>query len=213
MTPFKKRCRELEEETNRHRKREKKLESDREALRRKYLMDGPVFHHHQTEKDYLLSALEAHIGSKVIRTPLLYTMDPLNKTNFHKYIDEHWHTVLVVELTSGVIVAAYSEGPFVAKEKSEHDGLLIAATYEKTFALKERNTRAINYEEEYLIYGNSELRIKSGDRMVLSKFGLADSSYDSRGEDVTAFLGCEEREALMEKCQVFQLQFEEEEEY
>lgn len=112
---------------------------------------------------------------------LLYQYDPLNKVNFHKYVDHHAHTVLLIKLKTGWICGGYSEGAFVPKQTSTKDGLLFSLTAQRYFSLKETNKKAIQYDEFYIIFGNSELRIKSQDNKLFSNFGLASSYYDPRG--------------------------------
>ena len=51
----------------------------------------------------------------------------------------------------------------------------------KFFELKVRNKKAITYDEFYIIFGNSELRIKSQENKLFSNFGLTSSFYDSKG--------------------------------
>lgn len=75
------------------------------------------------------------------------------------------------------------------KMVSDRDGLIISLTNRKFFTLVAENKRAIIYDEYYLIFGNSELRIKSLDNKVFSNFAINNSYYASRGEKVTVLLG------------------------
>lgn len=59
-------------------------------------------------------------------------------------------------------MAGYSEGAFAPKMVSDKDALLLSLNNQKTFRLGENNRRAITYDEYYLIFGNSELRLRSG---------------------------------------------------
>ena len=61
-----------------------------------------------------------------------------------------------------MVIAAYSEGPFYPKMTSDRDGLLIAVTYQNSFELRTPKKRAITYDDYYIIFGNSEVRIKTG---------------------------------------------------
>jgi len=68
------------------------------------------------------------MGIKIIDTKLVYSFDPLNSNNFHKYIDEKAHIVLVARLINGFCLAAYYEGAFSRKLASDKEGLIISLT-------------------------------------------------------------------------------------
>lgn len=56
----------------------------------------------------LINKIQQNLGL-LKRTRLIYRFEPLNKVNFHKYIDDHNHIVLVVKTIFGKMVAGYSE--------------------------------------------------------------------------------------------------------
>ena len=45
---------------------------------------------------------------------------------------------------------------------SEHNSLLFALTNNRVFRLLNENTKAVTYDDFFLIFGNSELRLKVG---------------------------------------------------
>jgi hypothetical protein len=49
--------------------------------------------------------------------------------------------------------------------------------------------RAISYDDYFLIFGNSELRVKTGEFRLFSNFGIANGYYKNRGEKVNSLLG------------------------
>lgn len=98
---------------------------------------------------------------KIKGSKLIYKYDALNKVNFHKYIDNKSQIVVIVKLKNGKIVGAWSEGSFQPKMVSDKDGLIFSLTHRKAFEPIERNRRAIAYDDYFLIFGNSELRLKS----------------------------------------------------
>ena len=91
---------------------------------------------------------------------MIYRYDKLNKINFHQYIDNISNILLILKTVDGLFIAGYSEGPF-HKKTSDKDGIIFSLTNRKIFTLVERNKRAITYDEYYLIFGNSEIRLKS----------------------------------------------------
>jgi hypothetical protein len=74
------------------------------------------------------------------------------------------------------------------------------------------------YDPYFLIFGNAELRIKTGEKTVFSNFGIMNSYYNSRGKKVQDLI-CEEgtRETAIESYEIYQILFdygfEEEEHY
>ena len=63
------------------------------------------------------------------KTKLIYKFDPLNPTNFHKYVDGI-KNVLVIAETQNTIIGGYYSGSFDEKEPSGSQSFL--------FSLKEK---------------------------------------------------------------------------
>jgi len=51
------------------------------------LFQNEVLAGHIDHKKYLKDVIEQRSKLQIIRTKLIYSFDPLNLTNFHKYID------------------------------------------------------------------------------------------------------------------------------
>jgi hypothetical protein len=64
---------------------------------------------------------------------------------------------------------------------SDRDGLLFSLTKKEVFEPVEANKRAVLYDEYYVIFGNSELRIKSQENKLYSNFGISSGYYKSKG--------------------------------
>lgn len=73
--------------------------------------------------------------------------------------------------------------------KSEKDGLIISINNRQVFELMEANKKAVSYDDMYVIFGNSELRIRSGNNMLYSNFGILNSFYKNRGMKAGVLLG------------------------
>ena len=52
----------------------------------------------------------------------------------------------------------------------------------KKKAYELRDKRAITYDDYYLIFGNSEIRLRSLEFKLFSNFGISNIFYDSRGD-------------------------------
>lgn len=113
----------------------------------------------------------------------------MNKLNFHKYIDGYDNIVLIVKMANGTFTVGYSEGRFESKLSSTKDGLIISLTNQTYFTLVERNRRAITYDDFYIIFGNSEIRLKSLEKKLFSNFGISNGYYSSKGQKVSVLLG------------------------
>lgn len=73
-----------------------------------HFFTGKIFQHfNNEEKSYLINQLKSRIGD-FQRTHLVYRYDPLNKVNFHRYIDGHNHVVLIMKTILGRMIASYS---------------------------------------------------------------------------------------------------------
>ena len=125
------------------------------------------------------------------RSILLYKYDPRNKTNFHQYID-NIKSLCVVIKTPFAIIAGYYPGIFEAKGVMNKGGLLVSVTNDESYKLKvkpgDNVSKGVIYDNFYVIFGNSELRIKHGDQKLFSNFGLVNTYYDNRGHKVNDIL-------------------------
>lgn len=81
------------------------------------------------------STLENRYKSRIFRTNLLYKLDPLNKNNFHQYIDNKDNLFVLVKLVNGSIVAAFSQNKIYPKMVPDKDGLLISVSNKEVFEL------------------------------------------------------------------------------
>jgi hypothetical protein len=114
--------------------------------------------------------------------------------------------VLIVRLGNGYHLAAYSESAFFPKASASDVGFIMSLTKEKTFFCQE-GKRAITYDDYYIIFGNSELRIKSLENKMFSNFGISNGFYNSNNFKVDVLLGDSEREVDLDAYEVYQLHF------
>lgn len=71
--------------------------------------------------------------SKIKKTKLIYKFDPRNRTNFHQYIDNLNHLVLIIKTKNGVLLAGWSEGSFYPKMQSKKNGIIFSLTNSKYY--------------------------------------------------------------------------------
>ena len=57
------------------------------------------------------------------------------------------------------MIACYSEGALQRNKTLDKDGLLISLSNREIFCL-EPGARALNYDDSFIIFGNSELRLR-----------------------------------------------------
>lgn len=86
------------------------------------------------------------------------------------------------------MIAGYSTEAFSPNGIKGGLGLILSLWGQMTFEVKQKQ-RAISYDDYYLIFGNSELRLKSLEQKLFSNFGIANSYYDPKGEKVISILG------------------------
>jgi hypothetical protein len=139
---------------------------------------------------------------------VIYQPDPHNRTNFHLYIDNHADIVLIVKTATGQLIAGYSEDPVTSNAiVPRNNGLLLSLTNQHVFYLHE-GRRSVTYDDYYLIFGNSELRIKSQEQRIFSNFSIANAYFNPKGHKVDVLLGdAGNREVDMEHFEVHQVFF------
>ncbi len=115
---------------------------------------------------------------------------------------------MVVKLLNGYFLAAWTQGGFKPKTVSDRDGLLFSLTNRRAFEPAKPNARVVAYDDFFIIFGNSELRLKTQDNKVFSNFGVNNGYFNSRGEKVDCLLGSgTNREVEFEAYEFFQLKF------
>lgn len=85
------------------------------------------------------------------------------------------------------MIAGYSEEAFDPNGIKLGYGMILSLWAKKVFTIKDK--KAITYNDYFMIFGNSELRIKSLEFKLFSNFGIANAYYDNRGEKVHSILG------------------------
>jgi hypothetical protein len=84
-------------------------------------------------------------------------------------------------------------------------------THKKCFGLKTQKEnkprpKPIGWEEHYLIWGNSELRIRFGETLMYSNFATNNGFYDNKDENVGMLLGNgSNRETEMYSYEIYQI--------
>ncbi len=52
-----------------------------------------------------------------------------------------------------------------------------------------KGKRSVSYDDYFLIYGNSEIRIRSQENKVFSNFGIANGYFDNQRKKVEDLIG------------------------
>ena len=94
-------------------------------------------------------------------------------------------------------------------------GVLLNTSNKEFFEyVAKENSKAFTYDPRYIIFGNSELKIKTNDKkkIVFSNFGITNSFYETKSKKVVDFLGNilegeTERETEFETFEMFSLTF------
>lgn len=72
-------------------------------------------------------------------------------------------------------------------------GILIAVNKNESFLLKEpvnaKKFRGMVHDEYFIVYGNAELRIRTGEHTFFSNFGINNSYYNSKNKKLNYFAG------------------------
>ncbi len=99
--------------------------------------------------------------------------------------------------TKKVIIAGFYPRPLEPKTVGDNlneGGLLISVTNNSSYNLVNKKPndkkiyRGMTYDQYFINFGNSELRLKIGSQEVVSNFNVNNSYFNARGENVNAFL-------------------------
>ena len=119
---------------------------------------------------------------------------------------------------SGMYFGGYSESPIKKEEKDKKEskenpevrlGILMSITNRKVFPLI-KGKRPVTYDNYFMIFGNSEIRLKQGETKVFSNFGIANGFYSPQGSSINDILGGgKEREVKIVGFEVHRVFFSE----
>jgi hypothetical protein len=137
---------------------------------------------------------------------MLFRFDPLNKVNFHNYIDYQPDLLIIVKTTDGAFLAGYSESAISPSNNADRSGLIVSLTNQLVFPLLEEK-KSVTYDDYYIIFGNSEIRVKSLELSVFSNFGISNGFYNCKGMGVEAILCSPNREVEVETYEVHRVYF------
>jgi hypothetical protein len=155
------------------------------------------------------------MGKTVARTSLTYSYDPRNKSSCHDYIDSRASLLCIVKTVKGAYLASYYSGAYAEKTVMNDPGLLVSLNNGEVFRLNPQGgkitPRGMVHDKYYIIFGNSELRLKVADREVYSNFGVNNSYFNNRGLAVDALLGeGSNRQTTFESMEMYEVKFSEE---
>lgn len=101
--------------------------------------------------------------------------------------------VLILETLQGNLIASFYSGKYAEKTVMTSEALMFSLTNKQCFTLNTlkhnpkkdkkdtRNMYGMVYDKYFLIFGNSEIRIKSGEKKIFSNFGINNAYFFSRG--------------------------------
>ena len=120
-------------------------------------------------------------------------MDPDNKNNFHNYFDGKENLLLLLKTLTGAVVGGYTRFPYNKKETQKPgEGFIFSLTSEKVFLRKkEPKTAVAPYDDQFLLFGNAELRIKTNINKIFSNLAIGTSTFEAEGFSRSEFLGLE----------------------
>ena len=172
------------------------------------LFAGKVLENHFEHKLFIKDEIQKLKKRPVTRTVQLFAADSLNPTNFHSYVDEVPDIMLVVKTESGLYLGGFSECPVSSTSIADKGGLIMSLTSKMVFPVVE-GKRSVNYDKFFLIFGNSEIRLRQGEFKVFSNFGIGSGFYKSTGATVNDLIGAgKEREVKIEGYEIYRVLFE-----
>ncbi len=123
-------------------------------------------------------------------------MDLQNKNNLHNYIDGIPNIVFIAKMQNGQIILAYSE-PAFSKQMGNinyRPGIMLGLRNRKVFTVKREKTnklnltdpRPITWDEQYIRWGNTDLRLRMTSTEFYSNYATPNGSFEERGNSKKA---------------------------
>lgn len=75
--------------------------------------------------------------------------------------------------------------------------MIISLTSRRVYYPLVKNKRAVAYDDYFIIFGNSEVRLKSQDKKIFSNFGVNNGYYQNNGDKIDIIFGTSIRELEM----------------
>jgi hypothetical protein len=94
------------------------------------IFHGEILEKQFSQKKFLKNSIEELTRLKISQTKLLYHWDPLNKTNFHRYIDDHPNLLLIAKTVNGYTFAGFSESSIRSDGIASDQGIIVSLTSE-----------------------------------------------------------------------------------
>jgi len=133
------------------------------------------------------------------KTKSLYEYKRDKAINFNTYITGLSNLVLIVK-TEKALIAGYYSGKLENKEVLDDEALLISMNNREKYVLNNlrnnpnkdpRDIKVIKgmiYDKFFMIFGNAELRIKTGENKLFSNFAKNGAFFDNRKHKLDQFL-------------------------
>lgn len=131
------------------------------------------------------------MGKEILETTIICKMDPQNKNNLHNYIDGKPNIVLIAKMENGQTIIAYSEVAFQKKMGNidKRPGMILGLLNKKILTVKTQVTskhnttepRPVTWDENYIIWGNSDLRLRMNDTEFYSNYSTANCAFEEIG--------------------------------
>lgn len=176
-----------------------------------HIFEGETLSNREIQaKQFLRRSIEDYMNRTIEYTRKVYKYDTLNKISFHSYIDGVPLLCTVVRTVNNDLLAAFSVDPLRSNVIAGSRGLLVSMTNSTVYRCQQ-GRRSLTYDDFFLIYGNSEMRIRMGESKLFSNFGMNGGSFESRGDSVSSYIGPNtNRETGFETYEVFEVIFKEE---
>jgi len=175
------------------------------------------------------------VGKTVKSYVPLYKFDKTNQNSFHNYINNKENILICIKMTNGNYIIGFSEPAFKSQYNNEKFQSLTNADYKpglmfsvtpkgitRMFTVKKQpsssanrtNPKSITCDPEYLIWGNSDIRIRLGpDKEELySNYSTANCSYEEPGNNkpsVNDLFLQPERTTVVGNLEIYQVEFDE----
>lgn len=121
-----------------------------------------------------LSTTFQQMNLNFVKADKLYEFPKMQKYNFHSKIDRRSNILFLAELENNEIVGAFThlcldpQPNYIPKENSKS---FLCNLTKKAFAFASRVYKTQSYDENYLIFGNWQIKVKWGSDVLTTNWG------------------------------------------
>ena len=118
----------------------------------------------------------------------------------------------MIKLKNNKLLACYSELPLIKGENNKGKGFIASLSNKEVFKLRKNNpqSKVTLYDDYFILFGNSEVKIKAHEDHIESNLGIVYRYFDSgTHKNPEVLFGVTDKVETIDCYEVYQLKFAE----